>query len=413
MARLALVATTAVACAACSPPDGSRPATTVSDSAGVTLVENRGAAWAAGAAWSIDPAPTVSIGVLDGAAEYQLFGVVAAARQSDGTIVLVDESRMIRRYASDGSFIGEFGGEGAGPGEFRGPAHLLIGPGDSIDVGDVTLSRVTRFGPAGEFAGMRALDLAALGKAIRPPLYPAAARPLPDGRMLVRLVRKGGGRAEANAVSGVSRGAAGAVFVATDLSTIESRVTFADTEQTPLSPSAGSVPVQPALAKRTVIAVHPVEATVCFGEQAVPEVTCIAPDGSRTSMRWTARAAPITEAEIVAWRDSTADLWSAKMGTDEARRLLSEVVHAETRPTYGYLVLDHRGNVWVEQIPPDRDPSGPVQFLVFAPSGTLLGSVELPSLRVLEIGDDYVLGVQRDEMGVEYIRQYRLIKPTG
>jgi hypothetical protein len=376
------------------------------------VVENRTTAWARGAGWSIQREPTLSIGVLDGATAYQLSGVAAAARQSDGTIVLVDESRMIRRYASDGTFTGEFGGEGSGPGEFREPGHLLVGPGDSIDVGDVALWRVTRFGPTGELAGIRTLDRAALGKTIRPPLYPATARPLPGGRMLIQLVRKDGEKGESN-VDGVTRGVSGAVIVAADLSTVELRVTFADIEQTPLPPSAGSVPVRPALAKRSVIAVHPIEATLCFGEQAAPEVTCIAEDGSRTSIRWTRTPGSITEAEIVEWRDSTATLWSAKMGTEEARRLLSDVVHAEVRPAYGSLVLDHRGNLWVEQTPPDRNPADAVDFLVFDPSGTLLGGVEVPLQQVLEIGDDYVLGVHRDALGVEYVRQHRLVKPTG
>ncbi len=57
-------------------------------------------------------------------------------------------------------------------------------------------------------------------------------------------------------------------------------------------------------------------------------------------------------------------------------------------------------------------------FEVFAPDGTWLGSVELPpglergfiqyQAPYMEIGTDYVLGVWRDELDVQYVRMYRL-----
>ena len=48
---------------------------------------------------------------------------------------------------------------------------------------------------------------------------------------------------------------------------------------------------------------------------------------------------------------------------------------------------------------------------VFDPDGIWLGTVATPrGLRVTEIGTDYVVGVWRDELDVEYIRVYDLEK---
>lgn len=49
---------------------------------------------------------------------------------------------------------------------------------------------------------------------------------------------------------------------------------------------------------------------------------------------------------------------------------------------------------------------------VFSPAGELLGPVDLPArLEVFEIGSDYVLGHWLDELEVEHVRRYALIKP--
>ena len=41
-----------------------------------------------------------------------------------------------------------------------------------------------------------------------------------------------------------------------------------------------------------------------------------------------------------------------------------------------------------------------------------MGTVRTPAeLRVLDIGADWLLGVWQDELDVEYVREYGLIKP--
>lgn len=96
----------------------------LSDSAGDTVVENHEPRWGDGEAWSVSFEPRLTIGATHGRSEYQLFDVSAAARQSDGDIVIVDGCE-VRVYGRNGTFIRTLGGPGSGPGEFQDPAQLL------------------------------------------------------------------------------------------------------------------------------------------------------------------------------------------------------------------------------------------------------------------------------------------------
>ena len=76
--------------------------------------------------------PQVTIGVLDGPREYELFDVSAAARQSDGDFVVVDGgAREVRLYDRHGTFVRRLGGPGSGPGEFEKPTGVLVTAADS------------------------------------------------------------------------------------------------------------------------------------------------------------------------------------------------------------------------------------------------------------------------------------------
>jgi hypothetical protein len=76
---------------------------------------------------------------------------------------------------------------------------------------------------------------------------------------------------------------------------------------------------------------------------------------------------------------------------------------------YGRLLVDSEGNLWVADYSEERDDEG--TWSVFDPEGRFLGTVETPTGgRVHQIGDDFVLGIWRDELNVEYVRLYELMK---
>jgi hypothetical protein len=70
------------------------------------------------------------------------------------------------------------------------------------------------------------------------------------------------------------------------------------------------------------------------------------------------------------------------------------------------------GNIWLQEY---RIGSGePYRWSVFDPNGQWLGIVQTPAqLTVNEIGKDYIIGVWRDDLDVQHVRIYSLVKPRG
>ena len=57
-------------------------------------------------------------------------------------------------------------------------------------------------------------------------------------------------------------------------------------------------------------------------------------------------------------------------------------------------------------------PALPEDWSVFGPGGEWLGKVELPALFYpWDFGEDWLLGTETDDLGVEYVALYPLIKP--
>ena len=99
----------------------------------------------------------------------------------------------------------------------------------------------------------------------------------------------------------------------------------------------------------------------------------------------------------------------------EQRRAVRDNLPAEKIPDYlptvSAVMTDRLGNAWVQQFRP-YFASGPSMWTVIAADGVWLGTVELPDRFVpLEIGEDFVLGAWEDELDVEYVLLYDLIKP--
>jgi hypothetical protein len=95
----------------------------------------------------------------------------------------------------------------------------------------------------------------------------------------------------------------------------------------------------------------------------------------------------------------------------QAKQLWSTIPLPERLPAYEQIILDKGGNLWVsEYLVLDETPI----WQVFDPQGVWLGAVVFPpGGRISEIGDDYILGIWRDDLGVARIKMYSLNKWTG
>jgi hypothetical protein len=370
--------------------------------------------------------PRLSIGVLHGAEEYQFVDLAAAARRSDGSIVVVDRgSRTVRAYGPDGQYLGTLGGPGEGPGEFADPGPVLVTTGDTVVVWDQALLRATRFGPNGDLvevrtvdwgklAGAMGLDLEGTGlkgkglgakakvEADASVLYPGPIEPLANGGFLVRLAEK----VVEPPGNGPFRIRSGLLQVSSDLSVLDTLLLFPGEEEITVDAPWGRSEVVGPQARRTWTTHQGNPPKVCVGDQEGPQITCFHPEGGSTLIRWDAEPRALTSEELTAWREETVRYYDLKLSRQQVLEMLDQVPLPDARPPYGQITLDGLGFLWAEVgSRPGREGES-VDFLVFDPEGSLLGHVQMPPVQVLEIGADYLLGVHQDEFEVEYLHVY-------
>jgi hypothetical protein len=79
----------------------------------------------------------------------------------------------------------------------------------------------------------------------------------------------------------------------------------------------------------------------------------------------------------------------------------------ERMPVLSDLRADARGRIWMRAYL-SRENERTVRWLVFEPTGRVLGTVTTPAgLQVFDIGDDYLLGAERDADDAQRIAMYR------
>ena len=94
---------------------------------------------------------------------------------------------------------------------------------------------------------------------------------------------------------------------------------------------------------------------------------------------------------------------------EEMRRRRQVAVVAEYHPAYRGARSDAAGYLWVREYDFPFEPRPAPLWTVFDPDGRMLGLLETPmGLRIDEIGEDYILGVARDELGVERVQLWPL-----
>lgn len=95
----------------------------------------------------------VSIGVLDGAPEYQFGQVRALAVDSPGNIYVLDgHGPVIRKYGPDGTYMYDVGREGEGPGEYKRPdSGLVFTPDGRLVLRDPGNGRISIYSPDGDY----------------------------------------------------------------------------------------------------------------------------------------------------------------------------------------------------------------------------------------------------------------------
>ncbi|MFH1762846.1 MAG: hypothetical protein ABIF09_01520 [Gemmatimonadota bacterium] len=382
----------------CGPEMVSEHTTTVRDPAGITIVENQESVLQSGGGWSIAPDPRVVIGSIDGPEVDWLLRVQGALCLGDGRIAVAnDGSQELRIYGTDGSHLRSVGGNGEGPGQFK--SVMLIGLfADTLVVLDPVLRRVSLIHPDGGF--VRSFT----------PVESATSLPMggwlfQTGMVLIRnlalgdlspLEGKPGRMPEPYKVFDMS----GALLM--DFGVFPGPEQVMATIQTEQGPAPVRSPVP--FGKTPQIAVA--GGRVYFGAQDAFEIKVFGDNGSlQKIVRLDRPAVPVTDADLAAFIH--------ELGIeDEAlvRRRIEGLPRVAYKPYHGSVFADSEGYLFVEDF---RSPGMEASAMnVFDPEGRLVGRFEVPAgVEVQEIGEDHLLALFRDEMGVEHLQIFELARP--
>jgi hypothetical protein len=90
------------------------------------------------------------------------------------------------------------------------------------------------------------------------------------------------------------------------------------------------------------------------------------------------------------------------------RDVVAALPDPDTRPAYALLLVDPVGNVWAPEHQGRAERDLPIECAVFGPDGQWLGHVTLPAGFTHEIGEDWMLGVQRDTLEAEHVQLLRI-----
>lgn len=348
----------------------------------------------AGTPLEVADEPGLSVGVVRGVRTEQFHDVLTPFLHRDSLLAVpLRGAGAIRVFGPDGDLVRSLGGPGEGPGEFR----RLGGAwprGDTVEAFDAKLGRVTRFTPAGSTEVVRLES--------GPPAQGAAPGPVPDGWALYGVESAGMGRRDTVAVHRFGRDGSHRGRIARVAGFSRYRTDFGGGPD-PLSPKA-------------VFAVH--DARVYVAETLTPRIRVLSPGGEpRREITWDPGGLPPAE-EAFATVVDTAVARAEPDRREPLRRRLESFPVRDRVPAFWDVIVDDEGFVWVQEYDPatqspvhgDARGAGPGgEWLILTPEGRRAGSVAMPDgLRPTRITRDDVVGIHRNELGVETVRVHSL-----
>lgn len=381
------------------------------DSAGITIVENAMPAWTAEETWTVSVEPSLAMGVSEGDPDHEFFQIAGVTRLSDGTIVVANSgTQQLRYYAPDGSLKTNVGRKGGGPGEFQMLMTLLRVPGDSLLTFDAMNRRFSVF----DAGGRHVRDFGTTDASSPVPILVIGR--LDDGTYIGQQPNVRVGPEMFARKEGPARDSVYVLHV--DASGLPAD-TFGlfpgprvEVQMFEFAGRSMPMPVMVPFSPGTAIAVAP--NTVYLGVSDTYEIGAYTPSGRLTRLvRRAHEPRKVTEAEIEANRALMTDAMADQSNpfVQQFREAYASIPYPETMPAYGELETDADGNLWVSTSL--GIPDEPRRWSVFHPEGRWLGDVTTPPrLMVREIGTDYILGHATDELEVERVLLYQLIKPA-
>lgn len=392
----AVVGLTFVACGADSGSNAA-PAFSLTDSAGVALAVTSYSESLPEIAWTIDAVPEVVYGE-SGADEVQFVWIRAARRLPDGRVVALDPRlQTLFVFSPEGDLLAQAGREGDGPGEFKRPGGAVSLGGDTILVYDASHMRFSLFDTDGNFLDDHRLEKPEGGEEVpRLTLY-GLVDAVGD-----TLTLRGEGFSFRSNSSGDYVWENPTLRYTSDGTLVgevaePTRMWFYDTSDGPRTRLFGGA--------QDVMAVN---GLVYIGDRERYEVRIY--DPPRGLVRVDRLERPrrrVTDETVQRYRDRLAENIEDPDRLKQRLEFVDKSPVADSLPWIQNVTADALGNVWVTEyaVPGQESPA----VGVFSAEGEWLGTVQLPpNFHPLDIGQDYVLGVLRDELDVQHLVSLRL-----
>ena len=347
--------------------------------------------------WPVTPAPLLRIGAEGGESGSQFHDIRGAIRLADGRMVVADGStRELRFFDTGGDFLGSAGGRGGGPGEFESVDLLGRGAPDTLLVLDASLRRISLFLSDGTF--LSSSNFAADLPPLLTPLGQIGPREIVvRERPALRFPTTPGGH--------VARDSLAVLAVGLDGTARADFGRFPGPEMYLKAGPGANRGAPLAFGSETFFALASDRLFAWEGREAV--MRSFSADGDLAGVFQMSRpSVPVRREDLDLLVEELADRYGRGRAS-EITPLYEEMPVPDHFPMIGRLTMDVPGRLWVQDYP--RPGLERVRWTVLDTQGLVLARADLPrGLRVTEIGEDYVLGIQRDEDEVEYVVLYGL-----
>ena len=366
--------------------------------------------------WRLTEEPTVVIGGADERDGYLLHWVTGATRLGDGRIVVANESTSeLKYYDPEGTHLFDTGGEGGGPGEFvYSIERLTRTPGDSVLV--LSSSEITRFGPDGRYGGSSRYNLPPSGHCR---VVEGRQRLVPDGSIVLGYGIFIGRNTYGAECPPPGPGEARRPMVVGRF--VPATEGFDTIAWLPAFERTSDPETMHAYPRNRVYGIG--YDRIYLGDTGSDSILAMSFSGEHIGTL----PVPFEPAPVPA--DAREELVREMEATRPGQRMTVSwtLVYPDYYPRYARLVAAPDDRVWVMAYPPWREPvvfadevihprihrrvDGGALWKVVDRDGTPIAELQTPpGFFLLEVGDDYVLGIHKDEFGRESVWLHGLMR---
>jgi hypothetical protein len=334
-----------------------------------------------------------------------------AGRLSDGRIVVADGSNQVRWFDPDGTFRSATGRRGGGPGEFASMVGFVLATADTLVIHDSRNLRATWLSPAEAF--VRDIPLRGIAAGSQSRLLALTA----DHRLALSVSTTPFGELQPDFT-----------YVRDTLTVLAASAAGIDTVvRRPGRDNAVWAAFSGGRVDRFQVSGMPFARDVAAAGTADGYALADGGTGEIRFHDWAGALTRIarqpglgdqllTSDDKARFVEHTVDAARQRGNTnmsvmeDAARQQMDIIPEGHTMPTFSDLLSDVEGRIWLRDYAPVWVDQTEYAWTVFGTDGRVERRVKTPvDLRVLHVGPEYVTGVERDSLDVEYVVVYRLM----